>query len=105
MYVLRKITFGTISMLSTTERELSVWKKWFLKVARPPSSTGMRRPQERREMKTATGNDTSLRMDVTPAIGTSLLAAYLMSDVLPCIGGIPSSIKADIECKQSRTSP
>ena len=69
MYVLRKITFGTISILSTTERELSVWKKWFLKVARPPSSTGMRRPQERREMNTATGKDTSLRTDVTPAIG------------------------------------
>ena len=78
----RKVTFGTIIMLNTTERELNVWKKWFLKVARPPSSTGMRRPQERREMNTATGNDTSLRMDVTPAIGTSLLA-YLMSDVLP----------------------
>ena len=68
MYVLRKITFGTSSIPSTTERELSVWKKWFLKVARPPSSTGMRRPQERREMNTATGKDTSLRTDVTPAI-------------------------------------
>ena len=68
MYVLRKITFGTISIPSTTERELSVWKKWFLKVARPPWSTGMRRPQERREMNTATGKDTSLRTDVTPAI-------------------------------------
>ena len=105
IHVKRKVTFGTINMLSTTERELNVWKKWFLKVARPPSSTGMRRPQERREMNTATGNDTSLRMDVTPAIGTSLLVAYLMSDVLPCIDGTPSSIKADIECKQSRTSP
>ena len=67
-HVLRKITFGTSSIPSTTERELSVWKKWFLKVARPPSSTGMRRPQERREMNTATGKDTSLRTDVTPAI-------------------------------------
>ena len=55
-------------MLSTTERELIVWKKWFLKVARPPSSTGMNKPQERREMKMATGKETSLRRDVTPAI-------------------------------------
>ena len=68
MHVQRKITFGTMSMPITTESELIVWKKWFLNVERPPSSTGMRRPQERREMKTATGNDTSLRTDVTPAI-------------------------------------
>ena len=68
VYVQRKNTFGTIIMPSTTESELIVWKKWFLKVARPPSSTGMRRPQERIEMNTATGNDTSLRTDVTPAI-------------------------------------
>ena len=68
MHVQRKITFGTMIMPSTTESELIVWKKWFLKVARPCSSTGMRRAQERREMNTATGNDTSLRTDVTPAI-------------------------------------
>ena len=68
VYVQREVTFGTIIMPSTTEIELIVWKKWFLKVARPPSSTGMRRPQERSEMNTATGNDTSLRTDVTPAI-------------------------------------
>ena len=28
-----------------------------------------------------------------------------MSDVIPCIAGIPSSRKADIEWKQRRTSP
>ena len=91
MYVLMKITFGTISILSTTERELSVWKKWFLKVARPPSSTGMRRPQERREMNTATGKDTSLRTDVTPAIvghwrEIQCLMQYLALLVFPHLG-------------------
>ena len=61
-------TFGTSSMLASTDKELKVWKKWFLKVARPPWSTGMSKPQERREMNTATGNETSLRTDVTPEI-------------------------------------
>ena len=53
-------------MLASTDKELKVWKNWFLKVANPPSSTGMRRPQERREMKIATGKETSLKTDVTP---------------------------------------
>ena len=59
-------TFGTSSMLASTDKELKVWKKWFLKVANPPSSTGMRRPHESREMKIATGNETSLKTEVTP---------------------------------------
>ena len=71
-------SWSSTSMERRQDAVLRLWKKWFLKVARPPSSTGMRRPQERREMNTATGNDTSLRMDVTPAIGTSLLVACLM---------------------------
>ena len=53
-------------MLASTDKELKVWKKWFLKVANPPSSTGMRRPHESREMKIATGKETSLKTDVTP---------------------------------------
>ena len=53
-------------MLASTDKELKVWKKWFLKVANPPSSTGMRRPHESREMKIATGNETSLKTEVTP---------------------------------------
>ena len=59
-------TLGTSSMLASTDKELKVWKKWFLKVARPPWSTGMRRPHESREMKIATGNETSLKTEVTP---------------------------------------
>ena len=59
-------TFGTSSMLASTDKELKVWKKWFLKVVNPPSSTGMRRPHESREMKIATGNETSLKTDVSP---------------------------------------
>ena len=53
-------------MLDSTDKELKVWKKWFLKVANPSWSTGMRRPQESREMKIATGNETSLKTEVTP---------------------------------------
>ena len=62
-------SWSVTSMERMQDTVFRLWKKWFLKVARPPSSTGMRRPQERREMNTATGKDTSLRTDVTPAIG------------------------------------
>ena len=50
-------TFGTTSMLASTDKELNVWKKWFLKVANPPWSTGMSRPQESREMKIIESSD------------------------------------------------
>jgi hypothetical protein len=53
-------------MLATTDAELRVWKKWFLKVASPPASTGIMRPHDRREMKIATGKATSLRPPATP---------------------------------------
>ena len=97
-------TFGTTSMLASTDKELNVWKNWFLKVANPPWSTGMRRPHESREMKIATGNETSLKTDVTP-VGKRTLMENLTCKIVPCKTGIPSSKRAAIEWKQSRTSP
>ena len=89
-------TFGTSSMLASTDKELKVWKNWFLKVVNPPSSTGMRRPHESREMKIATGNETSLKTDVTP-VGKRTLMENLTCKIVPCNAGIPSSKRAAIE--------
>ena len=90
-------TLGTSSMLASTDKELKVWKKWFLKVANPSWSTGMRRPQESREMKIATGNETSLKTEVTP-VGLRTLMEYCMAcQIVPCNAGIPSSKRAAIE--------
>ena len=84
-------------MLDSTDKELKVWKKWFLKVANPSWSTGMRRPQESREMKIATGNETSLKTEVTPVGLRTLMEYCIACQIVPCNAGIPSSKRAAIE--------